>query len=167
MPVTDQQHDAAKSQLRSVVERIENLEASKDEIAEEIKGVYQEAKSNGFDVKALRKLISIRKKDAHVLAEEQAILSSYLSALGMLSDLPLGQAATRGMIGHNSRSPQEPQEAGESPIHPQMAKDIERAVQRGKEAADDGLKAVDNPFLHEDPRHAAWAEGFSEQRRAA
>jgi uncharacterized protein (UPF0335 family) len=73
------------SQLRSVTERIERLEEEKREIADAVKEVYAEAKGNGFDVAILRKVISLRKKSSGERSEEEAILDTYLSALGMAS----------------------------------------------------------------------------------
>ena len=72
----------AQSQLRSIIERIERQEAEKAEIAESIKEVYAEAKGNGFDVKSIRKVVALRKKDRAKRQEEEAILDLYLSALG-------------------------------------------------------------------------------------
>jgi uncharacterized protein (UPF0335 family) len=80
-------------QLRSYVERIERLETEKATLSEDIKEVYSESKSNGFDAKILRKLVAIRKKDASKQREEQELLAVYMGALGMLADLPLGKAA--------------------------------------------------------------------------
>jgi uncharacterized protein (UPF0335 family) len=80
-------------QLRAVVERIERLEEEKAKVATDIKEVYSEAKANGFDTKILRKLIALRKKEAAEREEEQSMLEVYMSALGMIADLPLGQAA--------------------------------------------------------------------------
>ena len=80
-------------QLRSIVERIERLEEEKREVADAIKEVYAEAKGNGFDTKAIRKIVALRRKDAQEREEEQAILDLYMSALGMLADTPLGRAA--------------------------------------------------------------------------
>lgn len=74
------------SQLRSIVERIERLEDEKKEIAEQVSEVYAEAKGNGFDVKTLRKIISLRKKKPEERSEEEAMLDLYLQALGMLSE---------------------------------------------------------------------------------
>lgn len=70
--------------LRQVVERIEQLEAEKKDIAEQIKETLAEAKGRGYDTKVLRKLIAIRKRRADDLAEEEAILDLYRSALGMV-----------------------------------------------------------------------------------
>jgi uncharacterized protein (UPF0335 family) len=83
----------AKAQLQSIVERIERLEDEKKVLSGDISDVYAEAKGNGFDVKALRSIIRRRKQDANDLAEHEAILETYMHALGMLADLPLGQAA--------------------------------------------------------------------------
>ena len=73
----------AQGQLRTIVERIERLEEEKKTIADDIKEVYAEAKGNGFDVKVLRKVISLRKKDAEELQEEEAMIDVYLAALGV------------------------------------------------------------------------------------
>ena len=73
----------AQGQLRTIVERIERLEEEKKTIAADIKEVYSEAKGNGFDTKVLRKVISLRKKDAAELQEEEAMIEVYLAALGM------------------------------------------------------------------------------------
>jgi uncharacterized protein (UPF0335 family) len=72
----------AQGQLRTIVERIERLEEEKKTIAADIKEVYAEAKGNGFDTKVLRKVISLRKKDAQELQEEEAMIDVYLAALG-------------------------------------------------------------------------------------
>lgn len=80
-------------QLRSIVERIERLEDEKKDIADQIRDVYAEAKAEGFDTKIIRQLISIRKKEPKVREEEQSVLEVYMSALGMIADLPLGQYA--------------------------------------------------------------------------
>jgi uncharacterized protein (UPF0335 family) len=79
----DAKTNFAQGQLRSFIERIERLEEEKKAIAADIKEVYAEAKGTGFDVKIMRKVISLRKKDAAERQEEEAILELYLSALGM------------------------------------------------------------------------------------
>lgn len=83
------------NQLNSIVQRIERLEDEKAQIAEDIKDVYKEAKGNGFDPKIIKKVISLRKMDASKRLEEQALLATYMDALGMLADTPLGRAAMR------------------------------------------------------------------------
>ena len=72
----------AGDQLKSIVERIERLEEEKKTIADDIKEVYAEAKGNGYDVKVLRKVIAIRKRDIDERKEEEAILDLYLQAVG-------------------------------------------------------------------------------------
>lgn len=74
---------AAAEQLRSFVERIERLEEEKANLQNDIKEVYAEAKSNGFDVKILRKVIALRKKDRHEVAEEDELLALYRAAIGI------------------------------------------------------------------------------------
>ena len=83
------------NQLKSFIERIERLEEDKKDISEGIRDVYAEAKGNGFDVKALRTIVRMRKQDADERAEQEAIIETYMHALGMLSDLPLGEAAIK------------------------------------------------------------------------
>jgi uncharacterized protein (UPF0335 family) len=74
----------AKDQLKAFVERIERLEEEKKAIADDIKDVFAEAKGNGYDVKALRSVIRLRKQDVDERKEHEAILETYLHALGML-----------------------------------------------------------------------------------
>ena len=76
-----------RDQLRSLIERIERLEEEKKAISEDIKEVYGEAKGTGFDVKAMRQIVRIRKLDASDRLEQEAILDTYLHALGMVPDL--------------------------------------------------------------------------------
>ena len=83
----------AKDQLRTIVERIERLEEQKKTIADDIKDVYAEAKGNGFDVTALRAVIMLRKHDPAKLKEQEAILDTYLNALGMLPLFAMKEAA--------------------------------------------------------------------------
>jgi|TARA_Y100001968_G_scaffold197646_1_gene181252 uncharacterized protein (UPF0335 family) len=73
----------AADELRQFVERFENLEIEKRNIADQQKEVMAEAKSRGYDTKIMRKLVVLRKRDLQDLAEEEAILSMYKSALGM------------------------------------------------------------------------------------
>ncbi|MDR6757808.1 uncharacterized protein (UPF0335 family) [Mycoplana sp. BE70] len=80
-------HGVARDQLRAFVERIERLEEEKQTIAGDIKDVYGEAKGVGFDTKILRKVIAIRKQDKDERIEQEAVLDTYLHALGMI-ELP-------------------------------------------------------------------------------
>jgi len=92
--VSDTVGEAAE-QLKSIVERIERLEEEKKSLSDDIKDVYAEAKGNGFDTKTLREIVRLRKMDAADRAERDALLETYMQALGMLADTPLGHAATR------------------------------------------------------------------------
>lgn len=79
-------HGVARDQLRSFIERIERLEEEKKTIADDIKDVYGEAKGTGFDTPTLRKVIALRKQDRDERMEQEAILDTYLFALGMIDD---------------------------------------------------------------------------------
>ena len=83
----------AQGQLRSLIERIERLEEEKKAIAGDIKEVYAEAKGHGFDVKILRKVVTIRKKDVTEREEEEAVLSLYMHALGMAPEVDKGDGS--------------------------------------------------------------------------
>jgi uncharacterized protein (UPF0335 family) len=74
----------SKDLLRSVIERIERLEEQKAEIASDVRDIYSEAKGNGYDVKALRTIVRMRKQDANERAEQETILETYLQAMGMI-----------------------------------------------------------------------------------
>jgi uncharacterized protein (UPF0335 family) len=74
----------AADQLRSVIERIERLEEEKKTLSDDIRDVYAEAKGTGYDVKALRTVVRLRKQDATERAEQEAILDAYKAALGMI-----------------------------------------------------------------------------------
>jgi uncharacterized protein (UPF0335 family) len=81
--VSDTTTTVAAQELRQFIERFERLEAEKKDIADAQKEVMAEAKGRGYDTKVLRKVIAIRKRDANDLAEEEAVLDMYKSALGM------------------------------------------------------------------------------------
>ena len=74
----------AKDQLKAIIERIERLEEEKKTISDDIRDVYAEAKGNGFEVKALRTIVRMRKQDADERREHETILETYMQALGML-----------------------------------------------------------------------------------
>ncbi len=74
---------SSQEQLRRIVDQIERLETEKQGLSEDIRDKFVEAKSIGFDVKVLRKILKMRKQDKTTLEEEQAILDTYMHALGM------------------------------------------------------------------------------------
>ena len=73
-----------RDQLKAIVERIERLEEEKKTISDDIKDVFAEAKGTGFDTKAIRTIIRLRKKDQAERQEEESILDLYKAALGMV-----------------------------------------------------------------------------------
>jgi uncharacterized protein (UPF0335 family) len=75
----------AQGQLKALVGRIERLEEEKRTIGSDIKEVYAEAAGNGFDVKILRKVVSLRKKEPSERQEEESMLDLYLAAIGMVA----------------------------------------------------------------------------------
>lgn len=91
---------STRDQLRSFVERVERLNEEKAVLTDDIKEIFAEAKAHGFDVKTLRKVISLRKLDANERAEAQALLDTYLIALGMQPDLFEGGGETEPANGN-------------------------------------------------------------------
>lgn len=81
--ITETSQTVAAGQLRAFIERVERLEEEKQTISEDIKQVFAEMKGTGFDVKAVRAIIALRKKDQSERQEAEAILDLYKAALGM------------------------------------------------------------------------------------
>ncbi|AEH88155.1 DUF2312 domain-containing protein [Mesorhizobium opportunistum] len=81
---TDTSQTVAAGQLRALIERIERLEEEKKTIGEDIGEVYSEGGGTGFDVKAMRTIVAMRRKDPMKRQEEQSILDLYMAALGMV-----------------------------------------------------------------------------------
>ena len=79
---------SAQKQLRQFVEQIERLEEEKKQLASDIRDKYLEAKAVGFDVKALRQIVRLRKKTNEERQEEESVLEVYMHALGMLDNTP-------------------------------------------------------------------------------
>lgn len=91
MPATAQAKEQpatrfAKDQLKAIIERVERLEEEKKAISDDIRDVFAEAKVNGFDVKALRTIVKLRKMEKTEREEQEAILETYMHALGMLKN---------------------------------------------------------------------------------
>ena len=87
------------NQLNSFINRIEKLQDEADIIKADIKEIYSEAKAFGYDPKIMRKVIALRRQDADKREEEQALIDTYLAALGDLADTPLGQASIDALRG--------------------------------------------------------------------
>lgn len=77
----------AAEQLRAIIDRIERLTEEKVALLEDIKDVYNEAGSNGFDKKILKKIVALRARDRNEVDEENSLLEVYCRALGMLPDV--------------------------------------------------------------------------------
>lgn len=77
--------EVAREQLQALIERIERLEEEKAQTTSDIRGIYQEGKGAGFDVRALRKIVALRKMDTDERREQEAVLDTYKHALGMLA----------------------------------------------------------------------------------
>ncbi len=129
-------HGVARDQLRAFIERIERLEEEKKTIADDIKDVYGEAKGMGFDTVIMKRVIALRKKDEQQRMEEEAVLDTYLHALGMIAQPDLFE------------EPHHP-ETGEI-IDPKLAQTIVTGMQTetGRKAL---IAAVDIMIAREDP----------------
>jgi len=77
----DQMGQATREKLKQFIARIERLEAEKAELATDIREVYAEIKTFGFDTKVMRKIVSQRKKDPNEIAEEEALFDLYMGAI--------------------------------------------------------------------------------------
>ena len=86
------------NQLKALIERIEHLEAEKAAIGADVKEVYAEAKGTGFDPKILKKVIAIRKRSSSEVTEEQELIATYMSAVGMLADTPFKREVARIVV---------------------------------------------------------------------
>lgn len=75
--------NVSAEQLKLFIERIETLEEEKRGLADDIKGVYAEARANGYDVKTMRTIVRLRRMDVNARAEQEALLETYKSALGL------------------------------------------------------------------------------------
>ena len=95
--MTEVGNNTAKD-LQSLIERIENMEADKKAISEDIKDVYSEAKGRGYDTAAIKEIVKMRREDAEKRRTREAIVDTYLAALGQLADTPLGRAAIARQI---------------------------------------------------------------------
>ncbi|TXL69792.1 DUF2312 domain-containing protein [Vineibacter terrae] len=83
-PMKQKPSNIAADRLKSFVERIEKLEEEKKAIGADIRDVYSEAKGTGFDVKAMRQIVKLRKMDSAERDEQETLLDVYKQALGMI-----------------------------------------------------------------------------------
>lgn len=160
----------AAARLLSIVERVERLEEEKRALAEDIKDVYQEAKSAGFDAPTIRALVKERRLSVADRQEREALLQLYRGALGMLGGTPLGEAAISRLM-KPPAPPEEdpgpplpgmapPAEAAPAAPAPPTPDEIAAAKDAGAEAAKAGKPVLANPWGAGDARRAAWDEGW-------
>jgi uncharacterized protein (UPF0335 family) len=120
----------AADELRLLIERIERLEEEKKAIADDVKDVYGEAKSRGYDPKTIREIIKLRKMEPAARREREALIDTYKAALGMLDGTPLGKWAIERLTKPDEKKPEdEPGAAGPA------ANDTEEAHYLGARAA--------------------------------
>ena len=81
---TEAPQHLAKEQIRSIIERVERLEDERKELGSDIRDIFAEAKHGGYDVKALRTIVRMRKQDPNDRQEQETILETYMHALGMV-----------------------------------------------------------------------------------
>lgn len=162
-------NSAAVDQLRSLVDRWVNLENQKAAIAEDIGDLRGEAKSFGYDTKAMAKLVKERRESQEqkrARQETEEIADLYRGALGMLDGTPLGEDARRRWAESHtpaSAEPESPEENSEPEQEPGSAigpDEIQQAREAGRGAARDGVSILQNPFVAGDPRRAGWDEGW-------
>jgi len=91
-------------QLKQYIERIESLEAEKQDISDNIRDSFAEAKGNGFDVKIMRQIIKLRKMEAAERDEQDAVLDLYKHALGMLPDFEPRNSVEESVADDNEES---------------------------------------------------------------
>ena len=107
--------NVAADELRLLIERAERLEEEKKSIADDIKDVFAEAKSRGYDAAAIRKIIAIRKKNREEFQEEEAVLETYMHALGMVWWPPCPPVARHGLAPNSPLSGASTRPAGPRP----------------------------------------------------
>lgn len=167
----------AAEELRLLIERVERLTEEKKNIADDIRDVFGEAKSRGFDPKIMREIIKLRAMEPEARREREAMIDTYRAALGMLDGTPLGRWAMERL----KPKPPEPADGGdeppadgaappdgdasplpapadEPPAEPQ--KTVEEARQMGRDAGVGGQPVTSNPFPPYDERRAAWDEAW-------
>jgi uncharacterized protein (UPF0335 family) len=92
-PVGPGHNSIDKAKLNDIIGRIEAIEAERTELASDVKDLLAEAKAQGFDVRAIRTIVRLRRQDQEKRTALQATIDEYMAALGGLADLPLGKAA--------------------------------------------------------------------------
>jgi len=158
----------ASDELRLLIERIERLEEEKKGIADDIRDVYLEAKSRGFDPKTMRAIVRLRKMDVNDRREAEALLDTYKAALGMLDGTPLGRWALERLEKDDEPPAKEDDDGDNAPAGDDAPEappaepepDVDEAKAMGTAAAREGKPVTSNPFPARDLRRAAWDEAW-------
>tara|TARA_B100000700_G_scaffold304460_1_gene377142 strand:- start:279 stop:590 length:312 start_codon:yes stop_codon:yes gene_type:complete len=96
--MSEETGNVARNHLRAYIDRIERLEEEKAALMEDIREIYAEAKGTGFDPKIMRQVVRIRKMEPDQRQEQEYILDTYLSALGMLKNLDLDEKVDNSVM---------------------------------------------------------------------
>ena len=161
----------ARQKLISYRDRITRLEEEKRAIADDIKDVYKEAKSEGFDPRAIRNIVKewAKTPDQRAAAREvEANTDIYRAALGMLDGTPLGDAARRKFEDEMERAAKKGREDDDETSDDQAdgAEDKpadvseDEAREQGRKAHGEGVKITGNPYPAASRNRAAWDEGW-------
>lgn len=161
--------NVASAQLRQFVERAERVKEEIKAAQDDLKDVFAEAKSQGFDVATIKTIIKLRAMKPDARREAEALLDTYKAALGMLDGTPLGHWALERLKPKKPAS-EEPEDkladdASTAEVEDDVA-DVEQqpteddARRMGTEAAKAGQPVTSNPFPARDARRAAWDEAW-------
>ena len=161
----------AADELRLLIERAERIEEEIRDRRDDLKAVYDEAKSRGFCAKTMKRIVRERRKTQEQRREEEAMFDLYRGALGMLDGTPLGNWAVDRLTRKNpaaapkpetdkSQPPARPDNSEADAEPPQPEPTIEDARKMGQEAARAGKPVTANPFPPRDRRGAAWDEAW-------
>lgn len=156
----------ASEQLRLFIERVERLKEEIKGLQDDMKDVFSEAKSQGFDTKTMKEIIKLRAMDVSARREREALLDTYKAALGMLDGTPLGHWAMERLkpkkappaADGQDEAEEETPHAPAAPPEPDLT--VSDARRMGNEAAAAGQPVTGNPFPAFDERRAAWDEAW-------
>lgn len=146
----------AAEALRQFIERIERLEEEKKALQGDIKDVYSQAGSQGFDKKIIRKIVALRRQSPDERQEEEQLIELYKAVLGMSGGNPLSDK-TRDRLSNREEDDDDGDEMP-PPEAPPPGASVDEARSMGRAAAEEGKPVTSNPFPAGDPRRAAWDE---------
>lgn len=153
----------AAAMLCEFIADIEALEEEKAAIAERIRARKADAKACGFDTKVINQMLRERRMDRADREEFAALCDIYRAALGMLDGTPLGDAARKRLMGEAPERREAEGEEAPSPAASEPSFDPAKIREEGMQAAREGKRVIDNPYVAGDPRRALWDEGWCAQ----